>query len=67
MSRQKQTDIERRDFLKTLGMAGVATAGAALAGQAQAASAEVPENEATQSSGYQETPHVRSYYDTLRK
>lgn len=67
MSRQKSTDASRRNFLKTLGVAGTAASAAALAGNLQAASEAEPDTAATQAEGYRETPHIRSYYDSLRK
>lgn len=66
MSQQEKPDSGRRGFLKTLGLAGTAIGAAAIAGTAQAeVTVEEPEKQ-KQSSGYQKTEHVRSYYGTLR-
>lgn len=67
MSRQKSTDASRRNFLKTLGVAGTAASAAALAGNLQAASETEQETPTAPAEGYRETPHIRSYYDSLRK
>lgn len=67
MSQQEKPDTGRRGFLKTLGLAGTAVGAAAVVGNVKAeASVKKEEEEEKQSSGYQETEHVRSYYDTLR-
>ena len=65
MSQQEKPDTGRRGFLKTLGLAGTAVGAVAVVGTVKAeASAKIEEEK--QSSGYQETEHVRSYYETLR-
>ena len=68
MSKQQpeHTDASRRQFIKALGAAGGAAAVAAVASQAQAEVVEQPEVEAKSSQGYQETEHVRAYYDSAR-
>lgn len=67
MSKQEQAgaDSGRRDFLKTLGVAGGAVAVAAVSGEA---SAEVNEaaDAAPSARGYNKTEHVRAYYATCR-
>ncbi|MBD1556862.1 twin-arginine translocation signal domain-containing protein [Vibrio sp. S9_S30] len=57
-------DTRRRDLLKGLGTAAVA--GTLAAGTSTVASAKeaVPKVEDT-TTGYQETQHIRDYYDTL--
>ena len=67
MSRPTSTDTSRRDFLKRLGVAGTAAGAIAVTGQTQADSNDTPDLEHQPDSGYQETEHVRSFYDTLRK
>lgn len=55
--------VGRRDFLRTIGLAsGVAAAAAATAAK-PAVAAETSESKG---SGYQETDHVRAYYDRAR-
>jgi len=58
-------DNGRRSFLKKLGLAGGAVGAATLATQVQA-QAPAPEQPAENSSGYRETDHIRSYYDSAR-
>lgn len=65
MSQQEKPDTGRRGFLKTLGLAGTAVGAVAVAGTVNAEVTAETEEE-IKSSGYQETEHVRSYYDTLR-
>ncbi|SFG39311.1 MULTISPECIES: twin-arginine translocation signal domain-containing protein [Neptunomonas] len=66
MSQQEKPDTGRRGFLKTLGLAGTAVGAASVVGSVKAqVTAEEPEAK-KQSAGYQETEHVRSYYETLR-
>ena len=59
-------DNGRRSFLKKLGLAGGAVGAATLAPlvQAQAPAPEAPADNS--SSGYRETDHIRSYYDSAR-
>ncbi|MEH6651094.1 MAG: twin-arginine translocation signal domain-containing protein [Motiliproteus sp.] len=68
MSQQKSeaTDNQRRQFLKTIGVAGGAVAIAAVAGEAVADVAEETSTEVKSSQGYRETDHVRAYYDSAR-
>lgn len=67
MSQQKKPDTGRRGFLKTLGLAGTAVGAAAIAGTAQAKVTTAESGDKQETTGYQETEHVRSYYETLRK
>ncbi len=54
---------QRRDFLKLLGLGGVAGAAALATGvEPQAAQADAKPEHA----GYHETPHVRKYYETAK-
>src|SRR5216117_3777912 len=54
---------KRRDFLKLVGLGGIAGAAAlAAGGTPQAAEAAAK----PEPSGYRETPHVRKYYDTAK-
>lgn len=65
-SEQAGADSGRREFLKTLGVAGSAAAVAAVSG---AASAEVKPDAvdaAPSARGYNKTEHVRAYYATCR-
>lgn len=62
-AKPKRNVAKRRDFLKLVGLGGVAGAAAlATGGKPQAAEAEAtPEGP-----GYRESPHVRKYYDTAK-
>ncbi len=62
---QDQADPQRREFLKTLTVAGGAAAVAAT-GSVSAATEEVTEKEETESKGYRETQHIRDYYKSAR-
>lgn len=55
------TKTKRRQFLKLMGLGGVAGA-ATLASGAAPAAAEKPASE----TGYRETAHVRKFYETAR-
>ena len=61
---EKEVSTERRDFLKTAGLAG----GVAVLAVTTEASAEVEPTESgsKQSLGYRETEHVRAYYQSAR-
>lgn len=70
MSASHPRNDSRRRFLKGLVIGGAA-AGVAAAGSAGAVSATTPEKPAkpegkTARKGYQETAHVRRYYDLAR-
>lgn len=58
-----KTKKSRRDFLKAAGVAGGA-AGVAAVALAKTTEAAVPESR--KSSGYQETDHVKKYYELAR-
>lgn len=68
MSQQKPeaSDSQRRQFLKTLGVAGGAIAAAAVTGEAVAEVAEETSTDKKGSQGYRKTDHVRAYYDSAR-
>lgn len=62
MSDKRKDPTRRRDFLKLVGLGGVAGA-AAVAGAGNAAKASekpLPET------GYRETAHVKKFYETAR-
>lgn len=61
----RQTRLDRRRALKALGLGAGAVALSSGAVQAQTFPAEAKPD--TKSSGYRETPHVLTYYATLRK
>ncbi len=56
--------LPRRDFLKAAGITGGAAGVAAMALTSKSAMAAVPESGAR--SGYQETDHVKKYYELAR-
>jgi len=63
---QAAADSGRRDFLKTLGVAGGAVAVATVAGEAVAQTeARAPEGP-LQTRGYTRSAHVRAYYASCR-
>ncbi|WP_210394573.1 twin-arginine translocation signal domain-containing protein [Motiliproteus sediminis] len=63
---QTKADNGRRDFLKTLGVAGGAVAVAGVAGQTSAQT-ELREPEGPlKTRGYKKSEHVRAYYDSCR-
>ncbi|NKF52538.1 twin-arginine translocation signal domain-containing protein [Shewanella sp. WXL01] len=64
MSKQ-QPDLNRRSLLKAITVGGTASAALAVSG-ISIAQAQAPSAINTKSKGYQETAHVRSYYDSLR-
>jgi 3-deoxy-D-arabino-heptulosonate 7-phosphate (DAHP) synthase len=66
MSQQEKPDSGRRGFLKKLGMASTAVGAAAVAGTVQAEVKTAESGDKQEGSGYTETKHVRSFYETLR-
>jgi len=64
---QTQTRLNRRNFLLAVGAGGAATA-AAIASKAvnPTATKAVTDGDAKRGKGYQETAHVRSYYNTTK-
>ncbi len=56
--------LPRRDFLKAAGITGGAAGVAAMALTSKSAKAAVPDSGS--SSGYQETDHVKKYYELAR-
>ena len=68
MENQTKTKLNRRNFLLAVGAGGVATA-AAIATQAVGPATAQPatnNNDKRRGRGYQETAHVRSYYNTAK-
>ncbi|MBT3305644.1 MAG: twin-arginine translocation signal domain-containing protein [Alphaproteobacteria bacterium] len=63
MTKAKKS-LPRRDFLKAAGIAGGAAGVAAVALNSKSAKAAVPETGGK--SGYQETEHVKKYYELAR-
>jgi hypothetical protein len=65
MSRRSRVDAgERRNFLKTLAMAGGATAAVAVTGRAAVAEPQGDRGPVEpERRGYHETPHIRTYYE----
>lgn len=61
---KEQGRAKRRDFLKLLGLGGVATATVAVAGDAPEAKAS--EAGPADARGYRETEHVKKFYETAR-
>ncbi|WP_415901208.1 twin-arginine translocation pathway signal [Neptuniibacter sp. QD29_5] len=66
MSQQEKPNTGRRGFLKKLGLAGTAAGAVAVAGTAQAKVTTAESGEKQEGSGYKETEHVRSFYETCR-
>ena len=67
MKNETKSKLSRRNFLLAVGAGGAATA-AAIATQAVGPSADTQtaSNDKRGGRGYQETAHVRSYYNTAK-
>ena len=67
MKNYTSSKLSRRSFLIAAGVGGAATA-AAIAGRAftPAAPQAVPSKDKRRGKGYQDTAHVRSYYNTAK-
>jgi len=67
MKNETRTRLSRRNFLIAVGAGGAATA-AAIASKVVTSPAASPAtgNEKRRGKGYQETAHVRSYYNTAK-
>jgi nitrous oxide reductase len=65
MNNQTKSKLSRRNFLLIAGVGGVATA-AAIAGRSTEQPKAVASNDKRRGKGYQETAHVRSYYNTAK-
>ena len=63
--KQATGSIARREFLKTAGIAGAAAGLAVAAGTGPAQADRAPQD-APKGLGYQETEHVRTYYELAR-
>ena len=59
-----KTDTSRRDFLRAAGVTGAAAGAAAVALSGKNVEAAVSKD--GKSAGYQETEHVRTYYELAR-
>lgn len=64
MGASEKKMLPRREFLKATGATGAAAGVAAVVLSGASAKAAVPE--AGDSAGYQETEHVKTYYDLAR-
>lgn len=64
MTEKELKSAERRRFLKTAGL-GAGAVGAAAVSVATTAQARLPD-ESQDGAGYQETKHVRTYYELAR-
>ena len=60
--KRDERPAKRRDFLKLMGLGGVAGAAALARGAAPAEAAGKPVSE----TGYRESAHVRKFYETAR-
>jgi shikimate 5-dehydrogenase len=68
MKNENKSKLSRRNFLLAVGAGGAATA-AAIATQAVGPASAQPatsNNDKRRGRGYQETDHVRSYYNTAK-
>jgi nitrous oxide reductase len=66
MKNETKSKLSRRNFLLAVGAAGGVTA-AAIAGRAVSPAPEAVANtDKRRGKGYQETAHVRSYYNTTK-
>jgi shikimate 5-dehydrogenase len=67
MSDAKSQRLSRRHFLLAVGAGGAATAAAVVAGKSgKAVSVPAQGNDKRRGKGYEETAHVRSYYNTTK-
>ncbi len=64
MDTSEKKTLPRREFLKAAGMTGATAGVAAVALSGNKAEAAV--SDAGKSTGYQETEHVKTYYDLAR-
>jgi hypothetical protein len=64
MSKKKETSIGRRDFFRKAGL-GAGAAGAAAVGLS-VTEAEASPAKSSKGAGYQETEHVKKYYELAR-
>ncbi len=66
MSKRETSAIDRRDFFRKASL-GVGVAGAAVAGiSASKAEAAGPGTDVSKGAGYQETAHVKKFYELAR-
>ena len=65
MSKKKTTSVGRRDFFRKAGL-GAGAVGAAAVGLSAKDSAAQPVQSGPKSAGYQETEHVKKYYELAR-
>ncbi len=64
MAKTEQKSLPRREFLRAAGVTGAAAGVAAVALSGKSASAATPES--GKKAGYQETEHVKTYYELAR-
>ncbi len=64
MGKSEKKTLERREFLKAAGLTGAAAGVAAVTLSGNQADAAV--TKASSSAGYEETEHVKTYYDLAR-
>ncbi len=64
MAETKSKSLRRRDFLKVAGVTGAAAGAAAVVLSGKTASARMAGD--VKSGGYQETEHVKTYYELAR-
>lgn len=66
-SKTEKAVMQRRGFMLTLGLGGLAATAALIAGKpAQAAEVVLNKTETPAKKGYQATEHVKTYYRTTR-
>jgi hypothetical protein len=68
MSDVKTKRLSRRNFLLAVGAGGAATAAAVVAGKSGKATSATPaqHSDKRRGKGYEETAHVRNYYNTAK-
>jgi|TARA_B100001142_G_scaffold324069_2_gene375200 hypothetical protein len=62
--KKAKKDLPRRDFLKAAGLTGATAGAAVVALKTKSAKAVIPEDGVK--TGYQETKHVKTYYELAR-
>jgi shikimate 5-dehydrogenase len=65
MKKESKSKLSRRNFLLAVGAGGAATA-AAIASKSVTPAVEEVATDNKRGKGYQETAHVRSYYNTTK-
>ena len=66
MSKKAATDVNRRDFFRKVGLGAGAVGAAAVSLSSDKAKAAQPAKASSQGAGYQESDHVKKFYELAR-